>query len=152
MPSLNSTKRTSSSTGSRSEKRSRRGQGHAASLVDRVAVDAAAQGRQRHRFAAVVRGQLQRGAIGRRQQLGLARLAPLPDRSHRVDHVSGRQITPAADHGRAGGATSRVAARGFGQDRRPAAAVDRPIDASAGHRRLLAALTIASTSWSVISP
>jgi hypothetical protein len=77
--------------------------------------------------------QRDRTAIARSQKLGLAAVAALPDRPHRVNHVARRQPIALGDLGLARLAAMEHAA--FHDEVRPRGAVDRAIDAATAEQR-----------------
>src|SRR5436305_9632510 len=76
--------------------------------VDRVAVDAAADGREGDRRHAVLRGEAEALAVARRQELRLPLVAAAPDRADGVDHVLRRQAVAARDARLAGRAAAEL--------------------------------------------
>ena len=99
----------------------------------RIAVDARRDRRERDRAATELHGDLERAAVTRGQERGLARVAALPDRPDGMDHVSRREVAGRRRLRVAGLAASEEPR--LGEDRRPAHAMDRPVDASAAQER-----------------
>src|SRR5687768_7655048 len=64
-------------------------------LVERVAIDAAADRGESDRVDAVRLRELEALAVARGEKLRLAALAPAPHRTDRVDHVPGRKLVAA---------------------------------------------------------
>ena len=114
-----------------------------------VAIRPGGDQRERHGLAPVGPGQLQRGAVGRGQQLPLPVAATPPDGAHRVDDELRRQAVAAGDFGLSGLASFRV--RHSASSSGPAARWMAPSTPPPPSRLSLAALTMASTFMVVIS-
>jgi len=101
--------------------------------LHRIAEDARGDRRERNRAAAELGRDLERSPVTRGQELGLVRIAALPDRSDGMDHVFRRQV--------AGCRRLRVAGRAaaeeprLGENRGAAGSVDRPVDAASSEER-----------------
>lgn len=116
------------------EKRDRGRQRDSAGQIDRISIDTARDGRQRDAATSVSRGEFQRRPISAGQEFRLARPATVPARADGMDHMSGRQVSGDANHGRTGWAAIGIPAVGVVHDGRSTAAVDRPVDASSAQQ------------------
>ena len=96
--------------------------------VDRIAVDACRDRRERDARAAELRCHFDRPPVAGCEQLGLSGFPSSPDRTDGVDHLPGRQPACSGRLGVAGGAAAQQAA--LGEDLRPARAVNRTVDAA----------------------
>ena len=76
---------------------------------------------------------VERAAVARREQVGLAVAAPAPDRADRVDDEPRRQVAAGRRLRIAGHASAERPA--LGEDRRAAGTVDRTVDATAAEQR-----------------
>lgn len=106
-----------------------RSDGDARGAVSRKSVDAGRDGRKRERDKTVGGGEVERGAIARRQHLILATSAAAPHRTNGVDDVLCRQPITARDFCCTGCAAAELFA--FRAQRRSGRAMDRTIDAAA---------------------
>ena len=100
--------------------------------LGRVAVDAARDRRERDRARAELARDVERAAVARREQLGLAGVAAAPDRADGVNDVPRGQLARRGRLRVAGLAAAEQPA--LGKDRRPARAMDRPVDAAAAEQ------------------
>src|SRR5437588_12543546 len=96
--------------------------------IDRIAVDAATDGRKRNRSDAVLDGHLETAPVARRQQVRLPMRAATPDRTDGVDNELRRQAEAGSDLRVAGVAAAEEAAGG--DELGAGGAVDGAIDAS----------------------
>jgi hypothetical protein len=117
----------------RRERLAGRVDGDDGSEIDRVAVRAGRDRGEGDGAAAEPGRELDRAPMYRREQLGLAVIPAAPDRADRVDHVSRRKVAGARCLGVAGVAAAESPA--LREDRRPARAVDRAVDAASPEQR-----------------
>ena len=101
--------------------------------AQRKTVDPRRDGRKRHGAAAELRGERERGAVARREQLVLAAAAAVPDGADRVDDVARRKVARGGGLRLAGLAAAEPPA--LLQDRWPAGAVNGAVDAAAAEQR-----------------
>ena len=103
--------------------------------VGRIAVDAGRDRRKGDGPEAVLAGEVERGGVGRRQELRLAGAAALPARPDGVDDVARRQVVAAGD--------ARIARRAAADplalllELGPGGAMDGPVDAAAAEKALI---------------
>jgi len=81
----------------------------------------------------MLRRKLHRAAVAGGQRRVLIPPAAVPDRSHRMDDMAGRQPVTFGDLGVAGGAAAQFAA--FGQQLRAGGAMDRAVDTTTAQQR-----------------
>src|ERR1700733_7073305 len=113
--------------------RRHRPDGDARSTIRRKAIDAGRYRRESQRSQPMRRGEVERGAIARRQEFVLTFAAAAPYRADGVNHILGRKPITAGHLGATGLAAAKRAA--FRQQLRPGGAMDGAVDAAAPQQR-----------------
>src|SRR3954453_2368821 len=101
--------------------------------IGREAIDAGGNGGKGNGGKVVGRAKLDAWAIARGEQIALAVMTALPDRSNRMDHMPRRQTVALGDFGVSGGAAVELTA--YGQQFRPSSSMDRAVDTATAQQR-----------------
>jgi hypothetical protein len=118
--------------------------------LDRIAVHAGRDRREGDTGASELCRELERATVAARKQLGLTRIASVPDRADRVDDMAGRQPPTGRRLGVTGLAPAEEPA--LLQNRRTARAVDRAVDAPAAEQARVGSVDDRVVACSVMSP
>ena len=117
----------------RRERRDRRRNGDSGRASGGEMIDTGRNGGKGDRGKAVILAEPDGAGVTGGEQIVFTLVAAVPDRSHRMDHMLGRQTISLGDLGLAGGAATKRAA--FGKQCGTSGAVNRAIDAATAQQR-----------------